>query len=436
MIDYALASKFEQDSVKKRLYVTYNGGQFTNENIYQESLKIEESINSDTQLHFGSCESSKFAFTFRNNNIESLIGQEITATMELDGDTENPFTIGTYTVEADTLSKDRRKRDVVAYDSLYKVLNANVIDWYKGLSFPITLKNFRDSFFDYFGIEQEETDLVNDSMLIYNSKEEEEELSGREVLNDICEINGAFGHIARNNKFKYIFLGTAYEGFYPSEETFPGETLFPGAFGGDVEVSRSVYKTLYYETYQSKSIDVLEIRTENGGLGASAGSSTYNARSVEIPNVYRVQNSILTYGQSSEQLQTMANNMLSVIENVTYIPAEANLKGNPCHEVGDIVTFVADDGSTVQTYILSRSLSGIQALKDNYVADGLETYDIEINKTDSSIRTLQSRTIDLNRRVSELERTGSKLNVLSVPTLPSNPQDGVIYLIQGMVVVE
>lgn len=436
MIDYALASKFEQDSVKKRLYVTYDGGQFTNENIYQESLKIEESINSDTQLRFGSCESNRFAFTFRNNNTDSLIGQEITATMELDGDTENPFTIGTYKIYTDTLSRDRRKRDVVAYDSLYDVLNANVIEWFRGLSFPITLKNFRDSFFDYFGIEQEEVTLVNDNMLIYNSQKEEEELSGRDVVNSICEINGAFGHIARNNKFKYIFLGTAYEGFYPSENTFPGETLFPGAFGSDVEISRSIYKELFYETYQARSIDVLEIRTESGSLGASAGSSTYNARSLTVPNVYRVQNTLLTYGQSAEELQAMANNMLSVIEKVTYIPAEADLKGNPCHEVGDIVSYVANDGSTVQTYILSRSLSGIQALKDNYVSDGVETYDIQINKTDTSINTLKARTLDLSRRVRNIEQTGGKLNVLSVPTLPSNTQDGVIYLIQGMVVVE
>lgn len=436
MIDYALASKFEQDSVDKQLFITYDGGQFTNKNIYQESLKIEESLNIEKQLRFGSCESNKLSFTYRNNGEESLEGKSIIVSMQLDGNFQNPFVLGTYIVKTDELSKDKKRRDVVAYDSLNDALKDNVIEWYKGLSFPITLKNFRDSFFEYLGIEQEEVALVNDDMLIRNSQEEEEKLSGRDVVNAICEINGAFGHIGRNNKFKYIFLGTAYEGFYPSENTFPGETLFPGAFGSDVEISRSIYKELTYATYQSRSIDVLEIRTESGSLGASAGSSTYNARSLTVPNVYRVQNTLLTYGQSTEEMQTMANNMLSVIEKVTYIPAEADLKGNPCHEVGDIVTFVANDGSTVQTYILSRSLSGIQALKDNYVADGVETYDIQINKVDTSISTLKARTYDLSRRVRTIEQTGSKLNVLSVQNLPSNPQDGVIYLIQGTVVVE
>lgn len=437
MIEHALASKFEQDSVKKRLYITYDGGQFTNKNIYQESLSLNESINSDTQLRFGSCEASKLSFTFRNNNnIEKLNGKEITAKMELGGDTENPFIFGTYKVATDTLSKDRRKRDVVAYDLLYDVLNANVIEWFKSLSFPITLKNFRDSFFNYFGIEQEETTLVNDSMLIFNSQQDKEELSGRDVVNSICEINGVFGHINRSNKFVYIKLGMAYEGFYPSENTFPGETLFPGAFGSDVEISRSIYKNLYYETYQSKRIDVLEIRTESGSLGASTQSGSFDSSSGATPNVYRVQNTLLTFGQTESTMQEMANNMLSVVENVSYIPAEADLKGNPCHEVGDVVAFVADDESTVQTYILSRNLSGIQSLKDTYIADGVETYDIQINKTDTTLQTLKARTIDLSRRVKEIEQTGSKLNVLSVANLPAYPQDGVIYLIQGTVVVE
>lgn len=435
MIDYALASKFEQDSVRKRLYVTYDGGQFTNENIYQESLNINEYISRENQLLFGSCESSEFKFTFRNNGIDSLIGKEITATMELDGDTENPFTIGTYKVATDTLSKDRKKRDVVAYDSLYDVLNANVIEWYKSLTFPIKIRDFRNSFFAYFGIEQVETTLVNDNFELYNSQEDEQELSGRTVLSAICEINGVFGHINRHNKFVYIQLGTAYEGFYPSENTFPGETLFPGKFGGDVEISRSIYKNLFYETYQSRKIDMVEIYSDDG-FTASFGNTTYDTRSTTVPNVYKMQNSIITYGHDFPDLYAAARNMFSVVENVTYIPAEADLKGNPCHEVGDIVSFVADDGSMVQTYILSRNLSGIQALKDNYVADGVETYDTQINQTDRTIQTLKAKTLNLNRRVAEIEKTGSKLNVLSVPSLPSDPEYDVIYLIQGTVVVE
>lgn len=436
MINHALISKFEQDSVKKELYITFNGGQFTNRNIYQESLSVEESINSDEQLHFGSCEASKFSFTIRNDETENLKGKTIVATMVVDGDTENVFTWGTYKVDSDIVSKDGRKRDIVAFDSLYDVLNEDMIEWFKSLSFPITLKDFRDSFFDYFGIEQEETVLVNDGMLIYNSQEDEERLSGKDIVTAICEINGVFGHISRDNKFVYIRLGSAYKGAYPSELTFPGATLFPGRYGCEVEISKSIYKTLNYEKYVSRQIDVLEIRTESGSLGASAGSSTYDVSSVEIPNVYRVQNTLLTYGQSEEEMQNMAKNMLSVVEKVSYIPSEATLKGNPCHEVGDVVTFVAEKGNTVETYVLSRNIRGIQSLKDTFTADGFETYDIGINKTDATVQSLKTKTVDMNRRLTNMEKTGSKLLVYSVPTLPENPISEALYLIQGEVVVE
>lgn len=436
MVEYSLSNKFEEDSISKNLYVNFDGGQFANENIYQESLKLEESINSENQLHFGSCESSKISFTIRNDGSESLKGKEIVVSMELDGDSKNPFIIGTYKVDSDIASKDKRKREIIAYDTIYEMLNADVISWFKGLSFPISMYNFRNSFFEFFGVEQEEKTLVNDNMLIYNSQEEEEELSGKSVLNAICEINGVFGHISRENKFVYISLGSSYQGLYPSDYTFPGITLFPGKKGGNSEVSRSIYKTLNYEEYSVRSIDSLQIITETGSLGASSGSASYNARSTTTPNIYKVQNTILTYGQSADELQSMADNMLSEVQNVTYIPAEANLKGNPCHEVGDIVAYIADDGTYVETYILQRELSGIQALKDTFVSVGEETYDTEINKTDKNIETLKSKTSDLSRRLSTIEKEGSKLKVYSVATLPANPVTDALYLIQGEVVVE
>jgi hypothetical protein len=68
------------------------------------------------------------------------------------------------------------------------------------------MKQFRDSFFKHFGIEQADIDLINDNMSIEktvavtpssetSSDTEEsstigESMSGKEVLSCICEING------------------------------------------------------------------------------------------------------------------------------------------------------------------------------------------------------------------------------------------------------
>jgi len=436
MINYSLEHLFNEDSVKKDIIIDYGIGQITNKDIYQESFSLSESLNSDTQLRFGSCEASKVSFSIRNNGIVALKDMMITISIVLDNNFENPFVLGNYTVYSDTLSKDRRKRDIVAYDAMYEIINADVIDWWKSLSFPITIKNLRTSLLNYFGIEQQEIALVNDGAYIYNSQSEEDRLSGRTVLNAICEINGVFGHINRSGVFTYVSLGNASSGIYPTFDLFPGEMVFPGTYSENVEIPRSRYKELFYENYTAKKIDTLEIRKENGSIGASAGSSNYNARSMSIPNVYIVQNDIITYGQSESQLQTMATNMLNKVENVAYVPSDAEVKGNPCHEVGDSVAFLSDDGSYVDTYILTRKLSGIQALKDTYTADGVERYSQEVNKVDKNIQSLNFKTADLSRRLFNLEQGGQAIPIVSVPSLTGNEEYGVVYLVQGTVVVE
>lgn len=49
---------------------------------------------------------------------------------------------------------------------MYDIINTDVKSWYAGLSFPMTLKQFRNSFFAHLGIAQVETSLVNDSMTV------------------------------------------------------------------------------------------------------------------------------------------------------------------------------------------------------------------------------------------------------------------------------
>lgn len=94
--------------------------------------------------------------------------------------------IGRFKGYSDTPTADRKYRDVVAYDALYDILNADVAAWYNTVFpshkeqqkdkdgktttvtvyDPVTMKQFRDSFFKHFGIEQADIDLINDNMSI------------------------------------------------------------------------------------------------------------------------------------------------------------------------------------------------------------------------------------------------------------------------------
>lgn len=54
----------------------------------------------------------------------------MTVRMSLGGHTDVPFQFGRYKVDSDTPTADRTCRDVVAYDALYDILNADVAAWY------------------------------------------------------------------------------------------------------------------------------------------------------------------------------------------------------------------------------------------------------------------------------------------------------------------
>ena len=47
------------------------------------------------------------------------------------------------------------------------------------------------------------------------------ELSGKDVITAICEINGCFGHIDRNGKFQWLYLEQDIQGLYPANDLYP-----------------------------------------------------------------------------------------------------------------------------------------------------------------------------------------------------------------------
>ena len=224
MIEYDKFDLYMEESVDKQLQIAFDGGTITNKEIPSEQFSLTESLSSDG-LMFGSCEASEIKFRIYNV-FTPLKDKWLTITQVLDKDFENPLQIGKYKVYSDKPTADRSYRDVVAYDSMFDIINADVASWYNSLTFPMQLKTFRDSFFDYFGIDQEEVALVNDAMIVEKTIEASV-LSGKDVLQSICQINGCFGHIGRDGKMQYVFLNAIMGGLYPSNNIYPADDLYP-----------------------------------------------------------------------------------------------------------------------------------------------------------------------------------------------------------------
>ena len=369
----------------------------------QDTFTLTETLNDGTELKFGSCLPNQISFTGREVPIATK-GMKLRVTETLEGNENDPFVYGTYTVQSDTPTADRTKRQIVAYDAMYDIINADVKSWYDGLSFPMTLKAFRDSFFAYLGIEQKKTSLVNDEMIVNktltttqaedSSVTAEATISGKTIIEAICEINGAFGNIGRGGRFEYVILKAITSALYPAEDLYPREDLFPS--DANTESMTGHYITFDYEAFQSQAITQLEIRADDSTAGAIVGTSGNN---------YVISGNFLISDKTGAEMKQIANNLLPVIAQAEYTPIKScTCVGNPCLELGDPIRFNTSR-EIVETYILQRTLTGVQSKRDSIVSAGTETHAMKNPTTRETVEALKRRTHILEENADHLQST-------------------------------
>ena len=333
--------------------------------IVDDSFALDEKLCSEEDLVFGSCEASQIKFTVADVD-QDLKGLWFTISQVVNGATTP---LGTYKVYSCKKQGNLRFKDIIAYDAL-KDTDVDVSDWYRGLTFPLTLKQFRASLLAYLGIEESTSDfrLTNDDMIVERTIDPGQ-LSGRAVLQACEEINGVFGHIGRDGKFKHIVLEPGY-GLYPSDDLYPADNLYPvgendtGYINETLiseNVSAAMYKSVRFEEYTTKEIDKLHIRSEENEIGAIVGTGS---------NTCIIEGNFLVFGKNAAELEVIARNAFGNMAKRPYKPYEAESIGLPYVEVGDTLEFATDD--TVTGYVLQRTLKGMQALTDNYTATGNE----------------------------------------------------------------
>ena len=397
MVDYEYRDLFHTGSVEKHLYIQYDGENLGNEDLTNDSMELTECLCEGEELRFGSCCSSLFKITALNYGT-CLVGQEISVWMEIAG-AGQPFPLGRYTVYTDQESTDGQYRNIVAYDALCRVLKTNMADWYNSQTFPMTMREFRDLFFAYFNIKQETITLINDAMLIEKTIDPSE-ISGKDVLTSICEINGCFGRMNRHGTFQYIILEENMEGLYPADDLYPAVDLFPRDTNF-TELEEGEYFTCLYEKLISHRVTKLQIRQEEHDVGITVG---------EGDNGYVVEDNFLVYGKGTEELTAIADNLLSVVGKASYQPYTLEAIGDPCLEPGDCIR-ISVDGGWIESYVLKRVLKGIQMLDDTYSAPGKEYHSDNAGGMAKKIKQLKGKmnkiehTVEMTRlEITDLEK--------------------------------
>ena len=391
-----------KNPIVKKMRITSSGGMMiTNRNIVSEQMTVEDALCSGTNLVYGSCESACFKIRIAdiNHNFEgewldvyqdletdddgylllengAYLLQESGYRIQLESPAEVTAHIGKFKVLSDKPTSDRRWRDLTCYDMMRDIINADVYEWYASLTFPMTIKQIRDSFFEYIGVVQETTTLVNDSFSVLGDFAVGTTLSGKDVITSICELNGVFGHISRDGVFEYISL--------PSAETITLDYYVNGSGT--------------YEDYVCEKITGITAKsTANGEIGTTVGTED---------NLYQMTGNLMIVGQEgTQELTTALTTLLNAIKDNQYRPFTVKTYGNPMLPVGTSIV-IETGNQTINSFVMAKTMTGIQALKDDLSAKGNKTYPIDANSLQRQINNVGGA---VNGVKSEIKKTNNEI---------------------------
>ena len=257
-----------------------------------------------------------------------------------------------------------------------------------------TLKKLRESLLNHLNISFIEQDLINDDVTIERTFDTSDtgEIIGTDILKYICELNAGFGKINRDGKFEVVQLTSA--GLYPEETLYPSEDLYPEESNYELlsaEENEANYISVAYEEYETEAITGVIVKSNSDNVGQVVGTKD---------NAYMLTGNPLIYNKTSEDLTKIGQNIFAKIKGITYRPNTTTLEGLPYLETGDyyILTKNNDD---VSSPIFTRTLAGVQALKDTFESKGNKLRVNEDSQT-SEMMTLQSKMLKIQKGVDGL----------------------------------
>lgn len=372
-----------------------------NEIIHQESVTITQSICSDEELSLGGCIASSIEFEVSEVMDKDVTGLEFKCYMDVE-DAEGSIVLtipmGVYRVDSAKCVDDKDYKKIIAYDALY---DASVdIAYFYNKTFQgnntLKLSEFRSNILEYFGVEFAGGSFVNDDLEVEKTVDPGQgNLTGTMLLKYICEANGAFGYINRYGKFEEVKINEA-EGLYPEENLYPAEDLYPASGGNaqyiGTDTAYAQYITTKFEEYETMPITCVTIKSSSDDIGVASDD--------DESNPYVISSNILFFGKSQEELKKIGKNIKNALNVIVYRPNDTTLEGLPYMDLGDWYSLVKERESVICP-VFSRTLKGIQGLRDAFSAKGNKVRANETKSRDELVQ-LMGKSLEIKKSIDGL----------------------------------
>jgi hypothetical protein len=195
----------------------------------------------------------------------------------------------------------------------------------------------------------------------------------RELQSAVFETSAEFGQLDRVTD---LFCGVTLsrERLFPADDLYPSDTLYPQ--GTSESTFKSMYEKLWTDSVGEQTFRKLYITYK--GLDEEQKEKefvlerTVNADGTTdyyCDDNWLFKNLIWT----EQQVGDYADAMVLKMRGIKWFPFEMWSAGLPYIEVGDELEIISKDG-TYTSYVLQRSLNGIQNLKDTYINGSLDIF--------------------------------------------------------------
>lgn len=332
-------------------------------------MKLEGDLVPGEEFTLGTTVCTKFEATIMTDNmvmalnvVKPYIGLEIDGTVE-----EVP--LGVFNI--DDVKDVKGNKQIVAYDNMMKLEKA----YFSDLTYPATIQAVANE------IAQKAEVAFNGTLPNYTI-EKIEGKTLREAIGIIAGICGGFARMNRVGQLEIVQLTTT------------DIEISPDNFFGNLEKAD--------KSFTIKKITA--VKEDNSTITAGSGLA-----SEEIT----FSNNFIT--------QSILNNILNAYKNFSYMPLKMEWQGNPCLDVGDIITVIDVDNTVYQIPIMRLKLtysgglmSKIEAVaksesKSEYNYKGSISKKVEVIATEqANIKVLMAQ----KATIEDLEATNAEIDVL------------------------
>ena len=352
-----------------------------------KNLTLHTAVNAGQEFAIGSAYSDYIETEIWANpggNLQITAGDALTYYRQ--DDAGNRTKVGAFYAEKPTRTK-RNSYKITAYDTMSK-LDADFSGWLRAnqAQFPKTIWQLVQLACQRAGVT-----LASSSLPINGSYSVQafyaDDLTCRQIISWAAEAAGCYAHMNADGKLQFL----TYTDKRSTVKITPDGASNSTAYYAD---------SLSYEDYTVKAIEKVQIRQSDSDVGVIYPDST------TATNTYAVQGNLLLTTGTEANLKIVAQNLYTVLKNVTYTPCKVSVPSSSGLACGQIVHVKDARGREFDTYLMSATISSGKA---SFESVGSASRESSSAVNSQSYKNLTGKMLEIKTSVDGLEVKASDL---------------------------